>query len=184
MPVTGVSRCGKKHRGLGAAKTTRGADLAVVGLESAALTASAVREICEMHVRFWGTRGSIAKPGPRTTRYGGNTSCVELRSAAGTLIVIDCGTGAHELGKKLVETEGTPVHAVLLSRTGCAAQRVSKYQRQRTALYRTLGVRLISMPRYLSPAASAERLARSRQFLARRGVMSLSKSELHRSGAS
>jgi histidine kinase/DNA gyrase B/HSP90-like ATPase len=32
-----------------------------------------------MNVRFWGTRGSLAKPGPTTLRYGGNTSCVELR---------------------------------------------------------------------------------------------------------
>jgi len=41
-----------------------------------------------MHVRFFGTRGSIATPGPHTLRYGGNTSCVEVRSNAGTLIVI------------------------------------------------------------------------------------------------
>ncbi len=33
-----------------------------------------------MRVRFWGTRGSIAKPGPATLRYGGNTSCVEVRA--------------------------------------------------------------------------------------------------------
>src|SRR5271154_5542045 len=57
-----------------------------------------------VHVRFWGTRGSIAKPGPRTIRYGGNTSCVEVRSAAGALVVIDCGTGAHELGRPLMGT--------------------------------------------------------------------------------
>jgi phosphoribosyl 1,2-cyclic phosphodiesterase/CheY-like chemotaxis protein len=55
-----------------------------------------------MHVRFWGTRGSIAKPGPTTVRYGGNTSCVEVRSARGTLVVIDCGTGAHSLGQSLI----------------------------------------------------------------------------------
>ena len=54
-----------------------------------------------MQVQFWGTRGSIAKPGPSTTRFGGNTSCVEVRSARGTLVVIDCGTGAHSLGQKL-----------------------------------------------------------------------------------
>ena len=46
-----------------------------------------------MRVQFWGTRGSIAKPGPATARYGGNTSCVEVRSERGTLVVIDCGTG-------------------------------------------------------------------------------------------
>ncbi|MBL8551262.1 MAG: GAF domain-containing protein [Hyphomonadaceae bacterium] len=54
-----------------------------------------------MRVRFWGTRGSIATPGPATLRYGGNTSCVEVRSDSGTIILIDCGTGAHALGQAL-----------------------------------------------------------------------------------
>ncbi|HZP37618.1 MAG TPA: response regulator [Methylomirabilota bacterium] len=54
-----------------------------------------------MLVRFWGTRGSLAKPGPTTVRYGGNTSCVEVRLADRTLIVLDCGTGAHALGQAL-----------------------------------------------------------------------------------
>jgi len=67
-----------------------------------------------MYVRFWGTRGSIAKPGPGTVRYGGNTSCVEVRSAAGTLVVIDCGTGAHELGKMLVESGPQPLAGHML----------------------------------------------------------------------
>ena len=55
-----------------------------------------------MNVRFWGTRGSVAKPGPTTLRYGGNTSCVETRSVDGTLVVLDCGTGAHGLGHSLM----------------------------------------------------------------------------------
>lgn len=55
-----------------------------------------------MLIRFWGTRGSLAKPGPGTIRYGGNTSCVEVRAADGTLIILDCGTGAHDLGQSLV----------------------------------------------------------------------------------
>jgi phosphoribosyl 1,2-cyclic phosphodiesterase/CheY-like chemotaxis protein len=55
-----------------------------------------------MRVQFWGTRGSIAKPGPSTARYGGNTSCTEVRTARGTLVVIDCGTGAHPLGQHLM----------------------------------------------------------------------------------
>ncbi len=66
-----------------------------------------------MRIRFWGTRGSIAKPGPATLRYGGNTSCVELRADDGTLIVLDCGTGAHALGKSLTETD-EPVQGSLL----------------------------------------------------------------------
>ena len=56
-----------------------------------------------MRVRFWGTRGSIPKPGRGTVRYGGNTACVEVRSAAGTLIVLDVGTGAHALGHALAD---------------------------------------------------------------------------------
>src|SRR2546428_2181685 len=55
-----------------------------------------------MRVQFWGTRGSIAKPGPSTARYGGNTSCVEARSARGTLVIVDCGTGGHSLGQNLI----------------------------------------------------------------------------------
>jgi phosphoribosyl 1,2-cyclic phosphodiesterase/CheY-like chemotaxis protein len=67
-----------------------------------------------MRVQFWGTRGSIPKPGPRTIRYGGNTSCVELRSAAGTLVVLDCGTGALSLGTQLMQTGEKPVRGHLL----------------------------------------------------------------------
>ena len=53
-----------------------------------------------LFVKFWGTRGSIPTPGPRTQRYGGNTSCVEIR-AGDTLIVCDGGTGLRELGVDL-----------------------------------------------------------------------------------
>ena len=71
-----------------------------------------------MHVQFWGTRGSIAKPGPSTARYGGNTSCIEVRSARGTLVVLDCGTGAHPLGQKLMSAglKGMRGH-ILISHT-------------------------------------------------------------------
>jgi CheY-like chemotaxis protein len=55
-----------------------------------------------MRVRFWGTRGSIARPGPDTLRYGGNTSCVEVLTDRGTRLVLDCGTGAYALGQKLL----------------------------------------------------------------------------------
>ncbi|OGL58947.1 MAG: hypothetical protein A3J27_07945 [Candidatus Tectomicrobia bacterium RIFCSPLOWO2_12_FULL_69_37] len=67
-----------------------------------------------MRVRFWGTRGSIAKPGPSTLRYGGNTSCVEVESADGTLLVLDCGTGVHGLGQQLVTTRKPPFKGHLL----------------------------------------------------------------------
>ena len=54
-----------------------------------------------MQVRFWGTRGSIPKCGPKVLRYGGSTACVEVLTDSGTLIVIDCGSGAHALGLAL-----------------------------------------------------------------------------------
>jgi phosphoribosyl 1,2-cyclic phosphodiesterase/DNA-binding response OmpR family regulator len=71
-----------------------------------------------MRIRFWGTRGSIPKPGPATVRYGGNTSCVEVRTASGGLILLDCGTGAHALGQALLaEPRGPRRGHVLISHT-------------------------------------------------------------------
>ena len=61
-----------------------------------------------MLVRFWGTRGSIPTPGPGTTRFGGNTSCVELQTEDGNLFVFDCGTGIRELGISLLGRSATP----------------------------------------------------------------------------
>ena len=56
-----------------------------------------------MRVTLWGTRGSLASPGPDTTRYGGNTSCVEVRAADGTVLVLDAGTGIRRLGDAIVD---------------------------------------------------------------------------------
>lgn len=73
-----------------------------------------------MHVRFWGVRGSIPVPGPRTVRYGGNTSCVEVRADDGTVIVLDCGSGARELGLSLLGDDRPPdgaPRAVLIGHT-------------------------------------------------------------------
>ena len=55
-----------------------------------------------MKLRFWGTRGSIPSPGPDTVKYGGNTTCVELRLDDGTLIVFDAGTGIRDLGLEII----------------------------------------------------------------------------------
>ena len=56
----------------------------------------------DMMVRFWGVRGSIACPGPLTARYGGNTSCIEVR-CGGKLFVFDSGSGIRELGNMLMK---------------------------------------------------------------------------------
>src|SRR5258708_19827638 len=52
-------------------------------------------------VTFWGVRGSIACPGPETMRYGGNTSCIEVRCGR-DLLIFHAGTGLRALGQKLV----------------------------------------------------------------------------------
>ena len=44
-----------------------------------------------MQARVWGCRGSVAAPGPDTVKYGGNTSCVEVRLASGHALVLDAG---------------------------------------------------------------------------------------------
>jgi phosphoribosyl 1,2-cyclic phosphodiesterase len=55
-----------------------------------------------MKVRFWGVRGSIASPGPATVRYGGNTTCIEIRTDNNELIIIDAGTGIFPLSQTLL----------------------------------------------------------------------------------
>ena len=56
-----------------------------------------------MRARIWGGRGSIATPLSENRRYGGNTSCIEVRLDDGTLLILDAGTGARGLGVSLLE---------------------------------------------------------------------------------
>lgn len=60
-----------------------------------------------MNIRPWGTRGSIPAPGPSTARYGGNTSCVEVRLSDGSLIILDAGSGIRPLGSMLGSCSAT-----------------------------------------------------------------------------
>ena len=56
-------------------------------------------------ITFWGTRGSIPSPGKDKSKYGGNTSCVEVKLPNNQLIILDAGTGIRELGKSLLHRE-------------------------------------------------------------------------------
>ena len=67
-----------------------------------------------MQVRFWGTRGSVATPGPETNHFGGNTSCVELITNDGHRFVLDCGTGARPLGLHWVASLSKSIRASIL----------------------------------------------------------------------
>jgi phosphoribosyl 1,2-cyclic phosphodiesterase len=67
-----------------------------------------------VRIRFWGTRGSIAVSSSDTLRYGGNTTCVEVR-ADGEIIVLDAGSGIRPLGIALdKEFQGRPINLSLL----------------------------------------------------------------------
>lgn len=65
-----------------------------------------------MRVTLWGTRGSLAAPGLETVRYGGNTSCVEVRGDDGTLVILDAGTGIRRL-RETVTSKVTRVDILL-----------------------------------------------------------------------
>jgi len=86
--------------------------------QDAPLTTSIAFEDSGAQVKFWGVRGSIPTPGPGTVRYGGNTSCLEVR-AAGEIIILDAGTGLRHLGRQLVQEFGNqPLQlTILLSHT-------------------------------------------------------------------
>lgn len=66
-----------------------------------------------MKVKVWGARGSIPAPGPETTRYGGNTSCVQVTLDDGTEFVLDAGTGIRSLGLALNGASEQPLNILL-----------------------------------------------------------------------
>jgi phosphoribosyl 1,2-cyclic phosphodiesterase len=66
-----------------------------------------------LRVKVWGCRGSLAAPGPDTIRYGGNTSCVEVRTGDDELIILDMGTGGRPLGLSLAHRDVRKIHLLL-----------------------------------------------------------------------
>ncbi len=67
-----------------------------------------------LRIKFWGVRGSIPTPGPATIRYGGHTSCLEVR-CDGEIIILDAGTGIRPLGALLArQFKGKPLNLTLL----------------------------------------------------------------------
>jgi len=66
-----------------------------------------------MKVHFWGVRGSIPAPGPHTFRYGGNTTCIEVRSDDNSLIILDAGTGIFPLAQELLKQMPVQAHVFI-----------------------------------------------------------------------
>src|SRR5712691_10896090 len=68
-----------------------------------------------MRVRFWGVRGSTPTPQKENMGYGGNTSCIEIRTDSNQILVFDGGTGIRLLGRELQEEFGDkPIEAHIL----------------------------------------------------------------------
>jgi ribonuclease BN (tRNA processing enzyme) len=66
-----------------------------------------------LEATIWGCRGSLPTPGPATLEYGGNTSCVEVNLADGTVVVLDAGSGIHALGLERAEPWPDTIHLCL-----------------------------------------------------------------------
>src|SRR5262245_31313767 len=82
-----------------------------MGSHSAASTSTSASPA---KLKFWGVRGSVPTPGPTTLKYGGNTSCIEVR-ADGQIIILDGGTGLRPLGRELLaEFNNGPIELTLL----------------------------------------------------------------------
>ncbi len=63
-----------------------------------------------MKIRIWGARGSIPVSGQEFVRYGGDTTCVEIETARGDVIILDAGSGIRTLGNKLLNEGRTEFH--------------------------------------------------------------------------
>ncbi|HEV3405002.1 MAG TPA: MBL fold metallo-hydrolase [Candidatus Dormibacteraeota bacterium] len=66
-----------------------------------------------MRIKFWGTRGTRPTPGRRTLRYGGNTTCIEVRDRENNLLIIDSGSGIAELGSTCGPSEPLQAHLLI-----------------------------------------------------------------------
>src|SRR3989442_13416863 len=66
-----------------------------------------------MRIKFWGTRGTRPTPGRKTLRYGGNTTCIEVRDKENNLIIIDSGSGIAELGGGFDPSEPLQAHLLI-----------------------------------------------------------------------
>ena len=60
------------------------------------------------YIKFWGVRGSRATPESDKMNYGGDTSCVEIRTKENDLIILDMGTGLNNAGKAILDDKNPP----------------------------------------------------------------------------
>ncbi len=65
-----------------------------------------------MYIRCWGSRGSIPVSGREYIKYGGDTTCMEIRPESGEIIIVDAGTGIRRLGNHLVNEKRHEYHMI------------------------------------------------------------------------
>lgn len=68
-----------------------------------------------MKIKVWGCRGTLPTPGKATLKYGGNTTCIELRNKNNYLTIIDAGSGLRLLGKQLMQEENLKEMCLMLT---------------------------------------------------------------------
>jgi phosphoribosyl 1,2-cyclic phosphodiesterase len=61
-----------------------------------------------MNITVWGSRGSVPVSGPDSLRYGGDTTCVEVRTERGDVVILDAGTGIRPLGNWILKEAAPP----------------------------------------------------------------------------
>ena len=85
-----------------------------------------------MKITVWGSRGSITTPGQSTIRYGGNTTCLDIRPREGGVIIVDAGSGIRLLGKKLIkETSMKDIYPIFFMTGGTILMEdaISQYEK-------------------------------------------------------
>ena len=65
-----------------------------------------------MDIRCWGSRGSIPVSGKEYVKYGGDTTCLEIRPRSGEIIIVDAGTGIRRMGNRLLEEDRWHYHFI------------------------------------------------------------------------
>jgi len=65
-----------------------------------------------MYIKCWGSRGSIPVSGKEYLKYGGDTTCLEIRTKSNDIIIIDAGTGIRRLGNLLIKENQNKYHFI------------------------------------------------------------------------
>ncbi|MDM8542102.1 MBL fold metallo-hydrolase [Desulfococcaceae bacterium HSG9] len=65
-----------------------------------------------MRITCWGARGSIPVSGKNYIKYGGDTTCIEIRTQSDDIIIVDAGTGIRRLGDRLLKEKHREYHII------------------------------------------------------------------------